>query len=173
MSTCSGASCEGLEEQQPAVGAWTIYSLRRGTRRQLASSAAETGSLQIPVGFIFLRVVPRGPMPRVDGMGHIFSLGGGLMIVCVSSSPGASIPRSEPRSSARGGARRQPAIMAKRTREESVVLVTGGSGLVGKGIQAAVEREGRSGERWVYLNSKDGDLRCVNSSGHGAHTHGK
>ena len=42
-----------------------------------------------------------------------------------------------------------------------MVLVTGGSGLVGKGIQAAVEREGRSGERWVYLTSKDGDLRCV------------
>lgn len=44
-----------------------------------------------------------------------------------------------------------------------VVLVTGGSGLVGKGIQAALRKE-RVGptpqaERWVFLSSKDVDLR--------------
>eukprot|EP00962_Isochrysis_galbana_P034013 scaffold11460_cov112-Isochrysis_galbana.AAC.1 len=47
--------------------------------------------------------------------------------------------------------------------DEVVVMVTGGSGLVGKGIQAALEA-GRAGpkpanERWVFLTSKDADLR--------------
>jgi hypothetical protein len=46
---------------------------------------------------------------------------------------------------------------------EVVVMVTGGSGLVGKGIQAALNT-GRAGpkpanERWVLLTSKDADLR--------------
>jgi GDP-L-fucose synthase len=47
----------------------------------------------------------------------------------------------------------------KRKAEETVILVTGGSGLVGQGIKAVVEREAVTGERWVYLTSKDGDLR--------------
>ena len=52
--------------------------------------------------------------------------------------------------------------MPKREREEeTVILVTGGTGLVGKGIQAVVERQKVPNERWVYLSSKDGDLRCV------------
>ena len=47
--------------------------------------------------------------------------------------------------------------------EETVVMVTGGSGLVGKGIQAALAN-GRCGEtpaneKWVYLSSKEADLR--------------
>jgi hypothetical protein len=47
--------------------------------------------------------------------------------------------------------------------DEVVVMVTGGSGLVGKGIQAALDT-GRAGpkpanERWVFLTSKDADLR--------------
>jgi len=37
--------------------------------------------------------------------------------------------------------------------------VTGGSGLVGKGIEATIEREKPTNERWVYLKSRDGDLR--------------
>jgi len=49
--------------------------------------------------------------------------------------------------------------MSKRERDEKTVMVTGGSGLVGKGIEAAVAREEQSGEKWVYLTSKDGDLR--------------
>ena len=51
--------------------------------------------------------------------------------------------------------------MAKRKAEDVTVLVTGGTGLVGKGIEAAVQKEGVAGERWVYLSSKDGDLRCA------------
>lgn len=45
---------------------------------------------------------------------------------------------------------------------KSVILVTGGSGLVGKAIQWVVENDskygGREGEEWVYLTSKDGNL---------------
>ena len=51
------------------------------------------------------------------------------------------------------------AEMAKRKAEDVTVLVTGGTGLVGKGIEAAVKKEGVVGERWIYLSSKDGDLR--------------
>jgi hypothetical protein len=43
-----------------------------------------------------------------------------------------------------------------------VVLVTGGSGLVGEAIRAFVHGPGSSdalGERWVFLSSKDADLR--------------
>eukprot|EP01060_Flectonema_neradi_P004423 TRINITY_DN1284_c7_g1_i1.p1 TRINITY_DN1284_c7_g1~~TRINITY_DN1284_c7_g1_i1.p1 ORF type:complete len:316 (+),score=68.81 TRINITY_DN1284_c7_g1_i1:56-1003(+) len=39
-----------------------------------------------------------------------------------------------------------------------VILVTGGSGLVGKAIQWAVEKDAVEGEKWVFLSSKDGDL---------------
>jgi GDP-L-fucose synthase len=42
----------------------------------------------------------------------------------------------------------------------TVVLVTGGTGLVGKGIQAVLEKgERKEGETWVFLSSKDADLR--------------
>lgn len=44
------------------------------------------------------------------------------------------------------------------------VLVTGGSGLVGQGIKAAVEKEGIKGETWIYLTSKDGDLRDMEAT---------
>jgi GDP-L-fucose synthase len=42
-----------------------------------------------------------------------------------------------------------------------VVLVTGGSGLVGQGIKAYVESEEghKKDETWIYLSSKEGDLR--------------
>mmetsp|Transcript_6398 Transcript_6398/g.13949 ORF Transcript_6398/g.13949 Transcript_6398/m.13949 type:complete len:319 (+) Transcript_6398:27-983(+) len=43
--------------------------------------------------------------------------------------------------------------------EMTVVMVTGGSGLVGKGIQANLEHDPPQNERWVFLTSKDGDLR--------------
>ena len=38
--------------------------------------------------------------------------------------------------------------------EKRVVLVTGGSGLVGSGIKAVVEEEARTNETWVFLSSK-------------------
>lgn len=53
--------------------------------------------------------------------------------------------------------------MSKRGREDEevvTIMVTGGTGLVGKGIQAVVERQKVPNERWIYLSSKDGDLRC-------------
>lgn len=38
--------------------------------------------------------------------------------------------------------------------ERRVVLVTGGTGLVGSAIREVVEKEGREGEEWVFLSSK-------------------
>lgn len=40
------------------------------------------------------------------------------------------------------------------------VLVTGGSGLVGKAIEHVVQQEGGKleGEEWIFLSSKDADL---------------
>ena len=49
--------------------------------------------------------------------------------------------------------------------EKTVVLVTGGTGLVGKGIKYVVENgEGRKNESWVFLSSKDADLTDVKST---------
>jgi len=43
---------------------------------------------------------------------------------------------------------------------ETVVMVTGGSGLVGMGIKMYIEQSGAlEKEKWVFLSSKDGDLR--------------
>ena len=39
---------------------------------------------------------------------------------------------------------------------QKVILVTGGSGLVGKGIQEVVARDPVDGEKWVFLSSKVG-----------------
>mmetsp|Transcript_15372 Transcript_15372/g.30219 ORF Transcript_15372/g.30219 Transcript_15372/m.30219 type:complete len:323 (+) Transcript_15372:26-994(+) len=45
-----------------------------------------------------------------------------------------------------------------------VVMVTGASGLVGKAIQQCVTEEQNSAEEWVFLSSKDGDLRDFNQT---------
>ncbi|KAJ3085379.1 GDP-L-fucose synthase [Quaeritorhiza haematococci] len=48
---------------------------------------------------------------------------------------------------------------------EEVILITGGTGLVGKAIEHVVNHSTdprfgkREGEKWVFLSSKDGDLR--------------
>ncbi|EFA83238.1 GDP-L-fucose synthetase [Heterostelium album PN500] len=45
--------------------------------------------------------------------------------------------------------------------EEKVILVTGGTGLVGKGIAEYIRQQGeaRTNEKWIFLKSSDGDLR--------------
>jgi len=44
--------------------------------------------------------------------------------------------------------------------EEAIVMVTGGSGLVGSAIREYIDESGaRQNEKWIYLSSKDGDLR--------------
>ncbi|CAG9861111.1 unnamed protein product [Phyllotreta striolata] len=45
-----------------------------------------------------------------------------------------------------------------------VVLVTGGSGLVGKAIEKIVKIENRNDEKWIFLSSKDGDLSDFNAT---------
>ncbi|KAL0881986.1 hypothetical protein ABMA27_001737 [Loxostege sticticalis] len=49
---------------------------------------------------------------------------------------------------------------AKMSADKTVILVTGGSGLVGQAIKTVVEEEtGVQNESWVFCGSKDGDLR--------------
>jgi len=57
----------------------------------------------------------------------------------------------------------------KKTKTESVILVTGGTGLVGKAIEHVINNEtGRfgklPGETWVFLSSKDADLTSYEST---------
>lgn len=48
---------------------------------------------------------------------------------------------------------------------KNIVLVTGGSGLVGQAIKTVIEEEKKTGgeyisnETWIFCGSKDGDLR--------------
>lgn len=39
-----------------------------------------------------------------------------------------------------------------------IILVTGGTGLVGSAIRKVIENESRADEKWIFLSSKDGDL---------------
>ncbi len=43
--------------------------------------------------------------------------------------------------------------------QASTIMVTGGSGLVGSAIRDFVEANPKDTETWVFLSSKDGDLR--------------
>lgn len=43
--------------------------------------------------------------------------------------------------------------------EKKIILVTGGSGLVGSAIKEVVEKDKNSQEEWHFISSKDGDLR--------------
>lgn len=47
--------------------------------------------------------------------------------------------------------------------QTKVVLVTGGNGLVGRGIAAALESN-LPNEKWIFLSSKDGDLTDANQT---------
>lgn len=42
---------------------------------------------------------------------------------------------------------------------KSTILITGGSGLVGQAIKAYTDSNAKPGETWIFLSSKDGDLR--------------
>jgi len=42
---------------------------------------------------------------------------------------------------------------------KSTIMVTGGSGLVGSAIKAYAEANPLPNETWIFLSSKDGDLR--------------
>ena len=45
--------------------------------------------------------------------------------------------------------------------KEVRVLVTGGTGLVGRALEAVVTEDPKPNETWIFLSSKDGDLRWV------------
>ena len=55
---------------------------------------------------------------------------------------------------------------------KKVVLVTGGTGLVGNGIRIAHERDPRDDETFVFLSSKDADLTDKESTRKVNHTVG-
>lgn len=48
--------------------------------------------------------------------------------------------------------------------EKKIILVTGGSGLVGKAIQNVLSEEKLPGEEWIFISSKDADLCDFNST---------
>ena len=41
---------------------------------------------------------------------------------------------------------------------KKVILVTGGTGLVGKAIEKVVNDDPRPDEKWIFLSSKDANL---------------
>jgi hypothetical protein len=45
--------------------------------------------------------------------------------------------------------------------DKKVILVTGGSGLVGHAIHTVIQEEDREDEDWIFVGSKDADLRYV------------
>ena len=47
---------------------------------------------------------------------------------------------------------------ADKLTDDDVILVTGGTGLFGKGVEAAKSQYNLKG-KWIFLSSKDGDLR--------------
>ena len=50
-------------------------------------------------------------------------------------------------------------------KQSAVILVTGGTGLVGKAIEYVVENgEKRKGETWIFASSKDADLTNLEST---------
>ncbi|XP_012265166.2 probable GDP-L-fucose synthase [Athalia rosae] len=42
--------------------------------------------------------------------------------------------------------------------DEKIILVTGGSGLVGRAIQTIVSEDSRANEKWIFISSKDANL---------------
>ena len=44
---------------------------------------------------------------------------------------------------------------------QKVILVTGGTGLVGKAIESVIKDENYPNEKWIFVGSKDADLWYV------------
>lgn len=44
---------------------------------------------------------------------------------------------------------------------QNVILVTGGTGLVGKAIESVIKNEDNSNEKWIFVGSKEADLWYV------------
>ena len=50
-------------------------------------------------------------------------------------------------------------------KSDNIILVTGGTGLVGKAIQYVVENgEQHKNEKWIFASSKDADLTSLEST---------
>lgn len=44
------------------------------------------------------------------------------------------------------------------SQEQKIVLVTGGTGLVGKAIETVISENPQENEKWIFIGSKDADL---------------
>lgn len=42
--------------------------------------------------------------------------------------------------------------------DKKIILVTGGTGLVGKAIEYVIETNKNENEKWIFVGSKDADL---------------
>lgn len=58
----------------------------------------------------------------------------------------------------------QTSLSPPATNSGKVVLVTGGTGLVGRAIAEVIAKECPNDERWIFLSSKDGDLRSMSAT---------
>ena len=47
---------------------------------------------------------------------------------------------------------------------EDIVLVTGGTGLVGRAVQEVISADPPAGQKWVFVGSKDADLTSYEST---------
>ena len=55
-------------------------------------------------------------------------------------------------------------VVAYKMSDTKTILVTGSTGVVGSGIQYIIEtEESHPDEQWIFVSSKDADLRLVNS----------
>ena len=52
-----------------------------------------------------------------------------------------------------------PAKKVRDGGEGVTVMVTGGSGLVGRALEEVVRGDPQPNEKWIFLSSEDGDLR--------------
>ena len=50
-------------------------------------------------------------------------------------------------------------VCSDESNEPMRVLVTGGSGLVGRALQAVIKEQPEANEEWTFLSQRDGDLR--------------
>merc|ERR1712106_1164204 len=54
--------------------------------------------------------------------------------------------------------------MGSITTDLKIILVTGGSGLIGKAIQKVIKKDKREEEEWIFLSSKDANLLNKNET---------
>ena len=49
-------------------------------------------------------------------------------------------------------------ITCSMSKNQNIILVTGGTGLVGKAIESVIKNDKCPNEKWIFVGSKDADL---------------